>query len=344
MPNATRLTASLSLDLDNLWSYLKTHGDRGWVDRPTYLPRFSPLVLEALKELELSITFFVVGVDAARVENQDALRAIADAGHDVGNHSYEHEPWLHRYSRRELEEEVDRADEAISLVMNQRPRAFRGPGYSFSPTLLDVLAERRYLFDASTLPTFVGPLARAYYFASAKLTATEREERGSLFGSWQAGFWPNTPYQWQLPNAKQLLEIPVTVFPGVRAPFHLSYLLYLRRFSEPLALAYWRSALAACRVWNVEPSILLHPLDLIGRDVAPELSFFPGMDLPTIAKRKFFVKTLGMLKERFDVVPMSVHAARILASGRLPLRHHQAAPRVSPSESHPTPTSPAAPL
>jgi hypothetical protein len=24
--------ASLSLDLDNLWSYMKTHGDPGWED------------------------------------------------------------------------------------------------------------------------------------------------------------------------------------------------------------------------------------------------------------------------------------------------------------------------
>ena len=30
--------ASLSLDLDNQWSYMKTHGDAGWEALPTYLP------------------------------------------------------------------------------------------------------------------------------------------------------------------------------------------------------------------------------------------------------------------------------------------------------------------
>ena len=34
--------ASLSLDLDNKWSYMKTHGDAGWDLYPTYLPTVVP--------------------------------------------------------------------------------------------------------------------------------------------------------------------------------------------------------------------------------------------------------------------------------------------------------------
>ena len=30
-----RPTASVSLDMDNLWSYLKIHGNPAWADRPT---------------------------------------------------------------------------------------------------------------------------------------------------------------------------------------------------------------------------------------------------------------------------------------------------------------------
>ena len=83
-----RPVASVSLDLDNLWSYLKTHGDPEWEARPTYLPQFVPLALKALDELDLTITVFVVGVDAARAENADALAAISRAGHEIGNHGY----------------------------------------------------------------------------------------------------------------------------------------------------------------------------------------------------------------------------------------------------------------
>ncbi len=38
--------ASLSLDLDNQWSYMKTHGDAGWESFPSYLDIVVPRVLE----------------------------------------------------------------------------------------------------------------------------------------------------------------------------------------------------------------------------------------------------------------------------------------------------------
>lgn len=89
--------ASLSLDLDNKWSYLKTHGDGGWETFPSYLDRVVPRVLRLLAARSLRMTFFVVGQDAAIEANHAALRSIADAGHEIANHSFRHEPWLHLY-------------------------------------------------------------------------------------------------------------------------------------------------------------------------------------------------------------------------------------------------------
>ena len=85
-----RRTASLSLDLDNHWSYLKTHGDAGWVDYPSYLDTVVPRVLEVLAGRDLTITWFVVGQDAVLDRNRDALRSLAAAGHEIGNHSFHH--------------------------------------------------------------------------------------------------------------------------------------------------------------------------------------------------------------------------------------------------------------
>ena len=87
--------ASLSLDLDNKWSYLKTHGDPGWESFPSYLDTLVPRVLQFLSQRNLKITFFVVGQDAALEKNHTALKAIAAAGHEIGNHSFSHEPWFH---------------------------------------------------------------------------------------------------------------------------------------------------------------------------------------------------------------------------------------------------------
>ena len=67
--------ASLSLDLDNKWSYMKTHGDAGWESFPSYLDLLVPRVLAFLKERNLKITFFIVGQDAALEKNRDGIIA-----------------------------------------------------------------------------------------------------------------------------------------------------------------------------------------------------------------------------------------------------------------------------
>ena len=68
--------ASLSLDLDNKWSYMKTHGDAGWETFPSYLDAIVPRALKFLNERDLNITFFIVGQDAALDKNREALAQI----------------------------------------------------------------------------------------------------------------------------------------------------------------------------------------------------------------------------------------------------------------------------
>ena len=117
-----RPIASVSLDVDNLWSYLRTHGDSGWLSFPSYLPSFIPRVLGVLRERDLAVTAFVVGQDAALDVNREPLRALAEAGHEIGNHSFHHEPWLHLYTEEQLDAELARAEEAI-LEATGRPAA-----------------------------------------------------------------------------------------------------------------------------------------------------------------------------------------------------------------------------
>ena len=78
----------------------------------------------------------------------------------------------------------------------------------------------------------------------------------------------------------ELIEIPVTTMPLFKVPIHASYILYLSCYSEALAMAYLKTALALCRLTGTPPSILLHPLDFLGGDDEKDLSFFPAMNLP----------------------------------------------------------------
>lgn len=310
--------ASLSLDLDNEWSYLKTRGDPAWEALPSYLDVVVPRVLDVLRRHGLRITFFVVGQDAALDKNRSALRQLADAGHEIGNHSFRHEPWLHLYSEAELDQELARAETHIQAATGCRPDAFRGPGYSLSETTLAVLLKRGYRCDASTFPTFLGPLARAYYFMTAKMSKAERQKRSKLFGSARDGLRPLKPYFWKLP-AGRLLEIPVSTLPLFRVPFHLSYVLYLNVFSPWLARTYFELALRLCRLTRVQPSILLHPLDFLGADDVPSLSFFPGMGLPLERKLRCAEHCLGRLQALFDVRTVGEHAQAIERHAGLPV-------------------------
>ena len=306
-----RTIASLSLDLDNQWSYMKTHGDAGWETFPSYLDIVVPRVLQFLEERDLKITFFIVGQDAALENNRAAIASIAEAGHEIGNHSFNHEPWLHLYSRDELVREFEKTESAIESVTGKIPKGFRGPGYSLSPTVLEVLAERGYEYDCSTLPTYIAPLARAYYFfKSPKMSEEEREKRKKLFGKFSDGFRSLKAYSWAV-NDKSIVEIPVTTLPLLKTPIHPSYLLYLASFSPSAAKAYWRSALTACQLTKTEPSILLHPLDFLNGDDVPELKFFPAMDVDLEKKLRFVSEIVDDLRSKYSVGTMQLHSASL---------------------------------
>jgi hypothetical protein len=310
--------ASLSLDLDNKWSYMKTHGDAGWDAYPSYFDVLVPRTLALLKKHDLTITFFVVGQDAALEKNADALKQIAAAGHEIGNHSFRHEPWLHLYSDAEIETELRSAQEAIEKVTGYRPRGFRGPGFSCSEATLTTLKRLGYAYDASTFPTFLGPLARLYYFMHSGLSKNELKTRKALFGKFTEGLRPLKPYRWRT-DAGELTEIPVTTMPLLKVPIHASYILYLSCYSTALAFAYLRTALAMCRLTGTPPSILLHPLDFLGGDDEKDLSFFPAMNLPGEKKREIMDRILRLLTRQFEVVPMKEHAARVALDSRLKL-------------------------
>lgn len=317
------MIASLSLDLDNKWSYMKTHGDAGWETFPTYLDVVVPRSLEFLRERNLKITYFIVGQDAVLEKNFDAIKQISDANHEIGNHSFRHEPWLHLYSKTELVEEFEKTENALEKVTGQIPKGFRGPGYSLSPTVLEVLAERNYEYDCSTLPTYIAPLARAYYFfKSPEMSASEREKRKKLFGKFSDGFQSLKPYKWQI-GEKTLTEIPVTTLPIFKTPIHASYVIYLSTFSKMLAKTYWKTAVEMCKMSGTQLSLLLHPLDFLSGEDAPELKFFPAMNLPIEKKLDFLSEILETFTDKFEVVNMQKHA-EIAGRGGTATRQHSA--------------------
>lgn len=300
--------APLSLDLDNKWSYLKTHGDDAWRSFPTYLDTIVPRALSVLAERDLSITWFIVGKDAEMAGHHDLLASIPAAGHEIGNHSFLHEPWLHQYTPADLKDELSRAHHAIGEATGETAVGFRGPGFSLSEETLDVLASLDYRYDATTFPNALNPVGRFYYLRTSNLSDEEKEKRKALFGTMKDAFRSNRPYRWMLSSGASLVEVPVTTMPLFRVPIHFSYLLYLGGKSPALARLYWRMALTMCKVAGTTPSLLLHPLDFLGSDDEPDLAFFPGMNIESKRKLDLMAEFLGMWQERYTTTSLGSYA------------------------------------
>jgi len=84
----------------------------------------TPELLEILAAHRASATFFQCGANVRRLP--EIARAVAEAGHEIGNHSDTH-PKLHFKSPNFIYTELARAQETIWHATGRRPRYFRAP-------------------------------------------------------------------------------------------------------------------------------------------------------------------------------------------------------------------------
>jgi peptidoglycan/xylan/chitin deacetylase (PgdA/CDA1 family) len=113
-------------------------GDRGHValtfdDGPH--PDATPELLELLGRAGVRATFFLLGLMAEELPG--VARAIADAGHEIGVHGYEHRLLVKR-GPAATRHDISRATAAITAVTGVRPRWWRPPyGVANAAALLE---------------------------------------------------------------------------------------------------------------------------------------------------------------------------------------------------------------
>jgi len=309
------MVPTLSVDLDDLWASLKTHGDEAWRGYPSFLEVVVPRALAFFSARGLRATFFVVGRDAADVRHRAAIAAIAAAGHEIGNHSFDHEPWFHVYSRETSRHQIEAAEKAIENATGRRPTGYRAPGFSFTRDVLDELARRGYRYDASVCPSSLGPLATAYYLSTTRVTKDARRRLARVGGTLSDAFRPARPFRWRTATGP-LLEIPVSTFPILRFPLHASYLQCLPRKA---ALAFFGAAAGLWHRTGHAPSLLLHSTDFLGAEDTDRLPFVPGMRRPAAGKLAFLAELFDLAARLGRPVTLGERAEE-LSSMRLSLR------------------------
>lgn len=228
---------SVSVDLDSLACYYQIHGlgtvpeqlERVVIERA--LPRF----LELFARHKIRATLFVVGSDVERnVKARTHLQDAAQAGHELGNHSFSHFYDLCQRSPDLIAQEVLQAHKIIQELQGKPPVGFRSPGYDLSTPLVDVLADLGYRYDSSVFPSW------PYYMAKLGVIHWMRvrgRRSASVIGDGRVLGAPLEPYRMgHHPFTRgqgPVVELPVTVSSGLRFPVIGTFLLtmpaWLRR-------------------------------------------------------------------------------------------------------------------
>ncbi len=95
--------------------------------------QYNARVLEILAAHGARATFFVEGVEAER--RPQALRNIHEAGHEIGNHAFDHAD-LTKLTLEQMRTEVDRTGDIVHRVTGVRPTLLRPPYGAYDSRVL----------------------------------------------------------------------------------------------------------------------------------------------------------------------------------------------------------------
>jgi len=226
----TDWTAVLSVDLE--WfghtpAYRAADGTTGQTDAGH---EAVPFLLDAFNESDALGTFFVVSelVDSGK----GILKQIADAGHEIGSHTRSHH-LLTELTPAERREELSSSLSDLETVCDSVD-GFRAPAFDIGPDHFDILHECGYTYDSSIVPA--RPIPGWY---------------GGEFGVERP-----CPADAFRERAPPVMELPVSVMPGLRLPLTGAWVRFFGRQYTILGMR-----LLARR--GITPVVYVHPWELV---------------------------------------------------------------------------------
>lgn len=108
-------------------------------------------IIQTLKKHNCPSTFFVVGTWAEKYP--DAVKKLAEAGHEIGNHSYNH-TYYTGLSEDEIIADLNKCNDAVKNSCGSAPVIFRAPAGEYNNTVISVsekLAMPCIQWDADSL-------------------------------------------------------------------------------------------------------------------------------------------------------------------------------------------------
>ncbi|NLI73504.1 MAG: polysaccharide deacetylase family protein [Euryarchaeota archaeon] len=122
-------------------------------------PRFASstqglsLIVELLNDMSIRGTFFLEADTARHIASEVNIRNML-RGHEIASHGHSHEDLTGKKTGvfidiAEKANIIDKASQIIQELTGQFPKGFRAPYQNIDNTVLELLAERGYLYDSS---------------------------------------------------------------------------------------------------------------------------------------------------------------------------------------------------
>ena len=143
----------LTFDIEDWYNHDDYSRDFAWEKHEVRIYEGTEKILTVLDEKKLKGTFFCVGWIAEH--HPQVIKWIAERGHHIGCHSYQHE-LATRFTPQEFKEDTYKAKCLIEEVAGCKVDAFRVPSFSITKDNLwtfDVLTELGFKYDSSVFPS-----------------------------------------------------------------------------------------------------------------------------------------------------------------------------------------------
>ncbi len=92
--------------------------------------KYTPVLLDGLKERDVRATFFVIGANIEKDDNAALIRRMKAEGHVIGNHTYHHVD-LSKMDVLQAQEEIMMTDQLIEEITGEEPFLVRPPFGAF---------------------------------------------------------------------------------------------------------------------------------------------------------------------------------------------------------------------
>jgi peptidoglycan-N-acetylglucosamine deacetylase len=146
------ILCAFGVDVDAVAGWLGSYGGE---DSPDDISRGmfsgevgSPRLLKLFKKYNLRTTWFIPGHSAETFPVQ--MKAVAEAGHEIGVHGYTHENPI-AMTREQEEAILDKCLDVLTKLSGKRPTGYVAPWWEFSPVTNELLLNRGIKYDHSLM-------------------------------------------------------------------------------------------------------------------------------------------------------------------------------------------------